>query len=160
MLKRTSCLLIVTALCSMLTNCGLHSRSPSDIPPQLHTLYLDTSNPDSHLSLQLKRTLASLDVHVVPSSTEAPVTLRIMSSAMTHDTPTIFYSGNAVSYTYSLSTTLQLVKRNGKPIAGATTLNVTRSLLQNANQVYTPEATRMMERQLTTTMTSLIYNYL
>lgn len=144
----------------VLVGCGFHSRSPSNIPPQLRTVYLDTPNPYSHLSMQVRRTLESLNVHLVKSQKKAPVTIHIISSTMTHDTPTIFYSGNAVSYTYSFSVKLELLSKDGKNITGSTTLNISRSLLQNANQVYTPEATAMMERQLTTIMTSLIYNYL
>ena len=153
-------ILITTFICSTLTACGFRPRSARDIPPPLRTIYLDTPNPYSQLTVQLRRTLQAVDVHVTKTAQAAPVTLRIINSRWSYYIPTILYSGNATKYSYTLTVTFALETRNGKVAVGPKTLGYTRTLLQNANQVYTPNATRLMKREITHTMVTLIYDFL
>lgn len=141
-----------------LAGCGFHSQTIQDIPPQLRTIYLDSPNPYSPLTVQLRRTLKSINVHITQTAQAAPVTLRIISNNMTPNIPSIIYSGNATSYSYTLKTTFEIAKRNGEIIFGPKTLHISRSVLQNANQVYTPDATDLLKRELTRSMVTLIYN--
>jgi len=144
--------------CSLLAACGFHSQTINDIPPQLRIIYLDSPNPYSPLAVQLRRVLASIKVHITKTAQAAPVTLSITSSKMTANIPSIIYSGNATSYSYTLVTTFKVIKRNGEVIFGPKTLSISQSLLQNANQVYTPNATVLLKKELTRTMVTLIYN--
>lgn len=143
---------------TLIAGCGFHSQTLNDIPPQLRTVYLDSPNPYSQLSVQLRRVLTSLNVHLTKTAQAAPITLRIVDNTMTANVPTILYSGNAISYTYTLVTHIEITKWNGKLIYGPKRLSVSRSLLQNANQVYTPDASILVKRELTRTMVTLIYN--
>ena len=152
---------LVAIIGTQLISCGLHARSSSDIPAELRTLYLESPNLDIPLLVELKRTLQSLGVHFTDSPASASVILRITNYTYSHDTPTLIYSGNATAYTYSLTVTFLLLKRDGKTVIfNPTHLDTSGSLLQNANQVYTPNATVLMERQLTRTMTLTLLNYL
>ena len=150
-------LLLGLTLSSVLVGCGFKFRSASEVPPQLHTVYLDTPNPYSRLTTRLGRTLKSVHIHLAYSQRWAPVTLHIISNQMSNSIPTILYSGNATPYTYTLSTRFELLKSNGTVILPPSTLSLSDSLLQNANQIYTPESNVLIERQLTRTMATLIY---
>ena len=147
-------------LCALLTGCGFHAQTPNDIPLQLRRIYLYSPNPYIPLTVQLRRILTSLNVRFTTTAKGAPVTLRIIDNKMTANIPTILYSGNANSYTYTLVTDIEIAKRNGKIIYGPKRLSISRSLLQNVNQLYTPNASALMKRELTHTMVTLIYNHI
>ncbi len=145
---------------ALLTGCAFKFRSLNDVPPALRTLYLDTPNPYSPLTTQLKRVLKSVGIRLTETPQEAPVILRIIKNEWTYNIPPILASGYATTYSYTLTTTFELRKRLGKQLRSVNTFTVTRSLIQNANQVYTPNATQLMKRQITRTMVMLIYEHL
>ncbi|OYK79809.1 hypothetical protein CbuD7E6568_07755 [Coxiella burnetii] len=152
--------LLMVIFISSLSACGFKPRSPNDIPPQLRILYLDAPNPYDPLVVQLSRTLRALNVHLTQTREAAPVTLRIGHIGWETVIPTILYSSNATTYSYTLSVDFVVETQDGRTIKGPANLTLTRSLLQNANQVYTPNATRLMKQEMTRTMVTLIYNYL
>ncbi len=150
---------VVSIVCySLLAGCGFRTLSPHDIPPPLRNIYVDTKNPYAPLVVQLKRMLTSLKVRMVNSPQAAPVTLRISDIKTDFSMPPIIYSGNATAYTYSLAVTIELTKKNGSLIYGPNKISISRSLLQNVNQVYVPNADMLMQRDLTRNMVTIIYN--
>lgn len=157
-MKTILTLAICTAIALSLTACGFSPRSASDVPPSLHILYLDSPNPYSPLVVQLQRTLQSVDVHIVNTIDEAPVILRIITNDFYYHIPTILDSGDAVTYSYTVKVTYQLQTKTGENITAPKTISITRSLIQNANQVYTPNATQLMKREITRTVVILIYH--
>ena len=148
---------VIAALCCLLTACGFSPRSANNLSPDLHLIYIDTPNPDSPFIAQLERTLQSANVRLVNDIDDAPVTLHL-TSQWSYDIPTILNSGYATTYTYTFSTTYQLQTPTGTVITDPKNISVTRSLIQNANQVYTPEATELMKREITRTVVILLYH--
>ncbi|MBW5802390.1 hypothetical protein FIV31_01320 [Coxiella endosymbiont of Ornithodoros amblus] len=153
-------LLMVIFISSTLPACGFRPRSPNDVPPQLRILYLDAHNPYDPLVVQLSRTLRALNVHLTQTREAAPVTLRVSHISWETAIPTILYSSNATTYSYTLSVDFVVETRDGRTIKGPRNLTLIRSLLQNPNQVYTPNAAHLMKQEMTRTMVTLIYNYL
>ena len=159
-LKRSFFLFVVIFACCFFSGCGFKQPSASDIPTELRVLYIDSLNPYSLLTIQLSRMLTSLNVHITRTEKTAPLILRIFDTRLSYDIPPITYSGNAASYNYTLTTSFELVMRNGKRILGPNELSVSQSLLQNTNQVYAPNATTLMKRELTPLLVTAIYNQL
>ncbi|WP_100622925.1 LPS assembly lipoprotein LptE [Candidatus Coxiella mudrowiae] len=150
-------LLIGTLICSTVAGCGFKLRSPNDIPPYLCILYIDSPNPYDLLTIQLSRTLQALNVHLTKTREDAPVILRIININWEPLIPAILYSRTATFYTYLLSVDFDLETVNGQILMGPKNLTLRRRLIQNANQIYTPNATRLMKQEMTRTMVSLIY---
>lgn len=157
MKRKLIIILLSTSLALLLTGCGFKPRSPEDVPPALRVLYLDSPNPYAPLTVQLERALKALKVRFVNSPHEAPVTLRIVSNAFTYTLPNIVNSGMAYTYSYRLFVTYELENAKGTIIYGPRRINISRSLLQNANQLYTPNATQLMKQEVTRTTVLLIY---
>ena len=154
-------LLMLIFISSSLSACGFKPRSPNDIPSQLRILYLDApNNPYDPLVVQLSRTLHALNVHLTQTREAAPITLRISHIDWETVIPTILYISNTTTYSYALSVDFVVETQDGRTIKGPGNLTLTRSLLQNTNQVYTLNATRLMKREMTRTMVTLIYNHL
>ena len=154
-------LLMGILICGVLTACGFNPRSPTDnIPQQMRVLYLDSSNPYHPLVVQLHRTLQALNVQFTQFRKNSPVILRINDINWNAIIPPIMSTTNTITYTYVLHVTVALETKEGKRIRGPHTFSLSRTLVQNNTQLYTPNATRLMKREMTRTMVDLIYHYL
>ena len=153
-------MLIIILINNGLLSCGFKPRSSNDIPPRFRVLYLDSSNSYDPLVIQLSRTLRAFNVHLTKTRETAPVTLQINYIRWKIVIPAILYSSNATTYFYTLSVGLILKTQDGQPIKKLKNLTITCSLLQNSNQMYTPNATNLMKLEMTHMMIKLIYNYL
>ncbi len=151
-------LIFITTL--LLSGCGFHSHSPKDVPVLLKTLYIDSYNPYNPVTVQVTRMLQGLNIHIVNDPADAPLTLRIRRNIWTPDVPTIIFSGNAHSYSYTLTTKFSLITRDGKYIISPTSVSSASSVLLNSNQVYAPNATALMKSEIVRTISISIFNSL
>lgn len=158
--KRCLFFQLVFLFCSTLIGCGFKPRLRDDIPPYLHILYIDSPNPYDPLTVQLSRILEALNVRLTKMKNIAPVTLRIIHIKWEPLIPVILYSSTTTPYTYLLSVDFDLETRNRKILMGPKNLTLRRFLIQNTNQIYTPNATQLMEQEMTRTIASLIYKNL
>ena len=141
----------------LLSGCGFHPRRARDIPPSLHTLYLKTQNPYNPFITQLKALLTSLDIKLVKHHSQAPYTLNVINVVFSQSNPAITTTTLAVSFTYSLNVTIQINDRSGKAVTPLKTLHATRSISQNASQVYTPGTATLVKQELQHDIISQIY---
>ena len=63
---------------SMLSACGFHLQGYEELPPQMETVYLDTSNRYTEFYQSLVAELKAREVRVVESSSEAETSIRIL----------------------------------------------------------------------------------
>ncbi|MFW0039617.1 MAG: LPS assembly lipoprotein LptE [Coxiella endosymbiont of Dermacentor nuttalli] len=153
-------LLIGFCICNTL-GCGFKPRSSKDIPSYLHTLYINSPNPYDSFTVQLKRIFKALNIHLTKTGVEnAPIVFRIININWKPLIPAVLYSSATTSYTYLLSVNFDLETCSGQILMGPKNLTLRRRLIQNANQIYTPNATRLMKQEMTKTMVSLIYREL
>lgn len=153
-------LLMGILICEALAACGFKPRSTNDIAQQMRVLYLDSSNPYHPLVVQLRRTLQGLNVQFTQCKKNAPIILWINNIHWNAVIPPIISIVNAVNYTYVLHVTVALEKKEGKIIQGPRTFSLSRTLVQNNTQPYTPNAACLMKREMIGTMVDLIYHYL
>ncbi len=154
------CTVISLLGANLLDGCAINIRSAASLPPQLHTLYFEPINPDSHFSVALMRELKSLDVQFTHSAQKAPYILHILSNNWQFSHPSLLYSGDANQYTYALTVSYQLETNAGQVIYGPQTATISRSRLINTNQLYIEQTNQLMKRELTQEITILIYNQL
>ena len=144
-------------ICRTLIGCGLKPLSSNNIPPYLRILYIDSPNPYDPLTVQLSRSLEALNVRLTKMKENAPVILRIINIKWKPLIPAILYSTTTTPYTYLLSVDFDLETRNRQILMGPKNLTLRRLSIQNANQIYTPNATRLMKQEMVRTIVSLIY---
>lgn len=147
-------------ICGILTTCGFEPRSASDINQQMRVLYLDSSNPYHPLIVQLRRTLRGLNVQFTQFRKNASVILRINDINWNVIIPPIVSITSTITYTYVLHVTVALETKEGKIIRDPRTFSLSRTLVQNNTQLYTPNATRLMKHEMIQTMVDLIYHYI
>lgn len=83
----------------LISGCGFHLRGQNLLPPQLHCIKIDSIMPYGDFESTLRRSLVQLGVDVTRTGS-APVTLRIISTALYNDVPTIGGSNQARVYVF------------------------------------------------------------
>lgn len=71
-----------------MNGCGFHLQGSmaNKLPPQMHTLYIETTTPYDAFILKLKNTLKAEKINVVSSADQAPITLDITAINKTSST--------------------------------------------------------------------------
>lgn len=152
--------LLVSALCILISGCGFLPRRASDLPAPLHTLNVLSDTPNNALTIQITRLLKSLSVTLTNKPTFNGYTLNIRNIQFTSNKPSITTSNQAVNLTYSLSMTYSLTHTRCQPILPSQTLRVNHTLMLNANQIYTSNASQWLKQTMIQNLTTLLYAHL
>lgn len=155
--------LLLALFCSLMllmnSGCGFHLRGTQNLPPQLHTLYLDIEKPDSPFSQDVRTLLLSLHIVLTATPAQAPYILKI-SYQFTHSTPTITSSTQTVAYAFRLFVMAHIENNQGKMIVPPKAIHLTHSLMMNSNEIYIPNTATFVEEELDRDAINLIYFWL
>jgi len=154
--------IIITGLIFFnLTACGFHLRGQNELPPALHTVYLQTDNPYGQFESTLKQTLISAGVVMVDSPRAAPVTLSISKPVLANSMSTLGASNQTRVYTVVYTVTFSLMNAQGKVLFPATPITSTRSLTLSANQLLDSNSQlTLLEQEMQRDVIDQLYNRL
>lgn len=119
----------------LLSGCGWHLRGSINLPPELHTFYLDGTSPYSDLIRQIRKTLRNADITVVDNRQQAPVTLYIISDSLTNSQSTIGLSGSIRNYTVTYTITYELRNALGETIIPAKSVSASETVTVLENEL-------------------------
>lgn len=126
---------LIFILSFFLASCGFQLRSADTLPPILHCLYLESSNPYSVFHSLLAENLRGLHVTVVDLPSQAPITLVIIANELSHNDPGVVSSNMAIPYTFTLHTVIALETPKGAIITGPASFSTSRTIVLNSNQI-------------------------
>ena len=134
----TVMLLLIAGL--SLSGCGFHLRKPIVLPPTIHSLYVQTSEPNRSFIITLKDLLASNNLAIAPTPQLADVTLIIHS--ITQSTQLAALSGSAEAGQYELmgQVTFSVIDKQGRVLIPTTFVRSTQSYTSNATQVLSTDS--------------------
>jgi LPS-assembly lipoprotein len=135
MQKKLGKLFLLLILVCSLTACGFHLRGYAPLPPELHTLYLQSNSPYSALTKQLQQVLKSSGVILVQDSQDAPLTLQILSDNFGQQITGQGASGQISTYQLSYTVSYQLLDAKGRVVQPPQMVGTTRSYAINSNQI-------------------------
>ncbi|MDF1796805.1 MAG: hypothetical protein P1U63_09740 [Coxiellaceae bacterium] len=159
MIKQWTRLIVIASLSIIIAGCGIHFRSPDELPAGLRSMYLQTSDPYSNLSNLLNRMFAALDIKMAKSPDKADYIFEVIGTTFDHDNPAITTSNQAITLTYRLLLIFQ-IKQGGKVVFGPRSLTATREVILNANQLFMNNVSPLVKQQLDRRMTDLVFDQL
>ncbi|RAT17480.1 LPS biosynthesis protein [Lonsdalea populi] len=90
--------------------CGFHLRGTTQVPPQLHNLILDSSDPNGPTTRAVREQLRLNNVNIVENSKRQDIpSLRVLGTTQTRSTASIFQDGKAAEYQFVLELTAQVL---------------------------------------------------
>ena len=115
-----------------LLGCGFHFHNINELPPELHTIYLDCDNPYDTVAVELKETLSALKVTLVTSPQKALYTLHLTKSTSVSTQPSISDITLATTVSFTQTIKASLINNHTKKII--LTQPFTESIVQTLNQ--------------------------
>jgi len=158
-MSRWFCFGILSLTMFALSSCGFHLRSASEVPPELKVIYLETPNPNSSFTSQLKNLLASVDVVVVTQKEAAPYNLKINNISFGHSNASILSISTPTAYTYNYSLNYSILTKKGHIIIPPTDISASDTIYAAPNQMLTNNNTdKRMQQQLQTEVIGELFN--
>ncbi|MBS0350124.1 MAG: hypothetical protein JSR33_02870 [Proteobacteria bacterium] len=142
------------------SSCYWRMRNPEEVPPQLRVLYLKPQNVESHFKILLINILRSARIVLTPTQSTAPYTLNVYDYSLIHDNPSITSTSIAITYTYTLTVTVSITDSHGHTVIPAHTIEVTRDVTVNTNQIFTINSTSVFQQEMQREAANLIYYWL
>ncbi|MBU0455490.1 MAG: hypothetical protein KKA99_01725 [Gammaproteobacteria bacterium] len=123
--------------CLLLSACGFQLRGNMPMPPQLHTLYIESQAPYDSLMRQLKTALKRSGIRLVNAPNLAPMTLQITNENVSYNQTSIGNSQNTRDYSVNYSVQYVLQNAKGKTLYAPSMLSAQKTITLNAQEVIT-----------------------
>ena len=118
-----------------LTACGFHLRGYYPVPPELHTLCLQTELPYDEFTKQLKWYLVANKIQLVDDQKQAPITLKILSADYSQTQTAMGANQQTKVFNLVYNVDYQLLDRNGRALQEPQTIVVSRNYSVTSNQL-------------------------
>jgi LPS-assembly lipoprotein len=128
-------LFLLLALCSLLSACGFHFRGQVPLAPPLKKMYLQSEDPFSQLTRNVKQSLKISGVDLVDSPAKADTILDIMRETNSEQLLSIGGTQQTRQYNITLTVTFQITDGHGRVLVPIESLSETRSLTILSNQI-------------------------
>jgi LPS-assembly lipoprotein len=134
---RATCRLFcwVFLLTALLTGCGFHPRGNMQLAPPLKNLYLESHEPYSELSRNIKEYLKNSHVTLAASPSDAPSILEIIQESNSQQLLSVGGTQQTRQYNLNLSVTFQVTTPKGLVLIPAQTVTESQPLTLQADQI-------------------------
>ncbi len=153
-LKYSLFLILITAL--PLAGCGFHLRGTAQLPAALQTLSLTSTDGDSEIVSELRRSLLASDINVLDSPQGSTYALLIGAEESSERVLSVNSNARAGEYELTMSVPYQL-RSGGATVLGPETLVIEKVYLADPNSaVAKAEERELMEEEMRRELVSLI----
>lgn len=118
-----------------LVGCGFHLRGAHTLPPQLHTMYLQSDKPYSDFTKQVKMTLKISNITLTDDPTKAPIILALSNENFSTYQTSVGNSTQTRNYNATYSVTYQLQNKCGNDITKAKIISNSNTITVNQNEI-------------------------
>lgn len=125
---------------SLITACGFHLRTQALFPTALNPLYIQSGQPYSPLTLELKQILQSQGIKLVERRQDAKYTLEIRDQSTSTATLSQSASSSTTRYILYYHVTYAITLQNGTVVFGPKTITSQRNYTVNQAQVLSSDA--------------------
>lgn len=135
MLARWTKKVAVAILATALVSCGFQPRGEQPLAKDLHTMHLRTSDPYGVLAKNLRQSLKMSHVHLVSSAAKAQAVLWILRDSTSQEFLGVSGTQQIRQYKLIATVVFQLTDKHGNPIIAPQTLQDTRNITVQSNQI-------------------------
>lgn len=140
---------LLASMTLLLTGCGFHLRGNPPLPPNLHEISIQSSQPYGPLTLQLTQIFRSMHIQVVPPTQHPPVTIVIDSESVSNNTTIQSASSSIQQYIMYYTVVYHLVNAKAETIYGPKTITLSEPYSINQNQVLNTDSVQQsLEQEL------------
>ena len=126
---------LLISLITLLSACGFHLRQPITFSPQLQTIYITTTEPNSAFIQVLKRTLLANGLKLTDKANSATATLHVLNIQEANQLTSLRGGGSAGQYTSSATITFSVTNAKGQVLLPPNTVSQSSEYSSNATQV-------------------------
>jgi LPS-assembly lipoprotein len=158
---RILCLAALWSGVLTLNGCGFHLRGPIELPAGIHSIYLQTDQPNRPFVITLRDLILSnhLNISEAPGSAD----LIVVIQKITHTSQQIALSGSAEAGQYQLLGQIQfsVMDHNGKILIPTQTVSSSSTYTSNATQILSSQSqTEALWRAMQTNLANQILDQL
>jgi LPS-assembly lipoprotein len=134
-LQKTFLFFCILGASWLLTGCGFHPRGEVELAPPLKRLYLESHDPYSELTRNLKQYFKSSHVALTQSPAEAETILELMQETTSQQLLSVGGTQQTRQYNLNLSVTFQVTNPQGVILIAPQTVTETQSFTVQADQI-------------------------
>lgn len=146
-IKSMSYKIVIVLVMILLVGCGFKPRSQSTLPPQLHTIYVQTGEHSGQFDNTFKKSLKAMGITVLDKVDAEHLVLSLSPTTFTSDNASIGSSIQARVYNLIFTVSFQITNSQGKPIIDTQTITITKGLTLSPNEVFSASNQVDMEKQ-------------
>jgi len=128
-------LLSIICFSLLLTSCGFRLQNREQIPPKIRTMQMTSADPYGEFERSLLRNLSFMGIKLTYHDTGAPVVLKILSTHLSHNEPTLGTTAQARNYIFTYDVAYALTDPSGKVLLGPLSVKDTQTLILNSDQL-------------------------
>lgn len=153
-------LLLMLLLCTGISGCYFHPRSPADFPTQLKPLYFAPERDYSTLAIQLRALFNSMNAAQVKNASLAVYTVKITHDYFSFSRADVVDATLPSTMLFTQTATVSVIDNHSNKVLAKQTFTTSNSVTLNANQVYTANSNDLIRQELNHNLISLIYYWL
>lgn len=127
--------IFILILTIFLTGCGFQLRGAHALPPQLHTIYLQSGKPYSDLTKQVKMFLKLSNINLVDDPKQAPIILVLSNEDFSTYQTSVGNSTQTRNYNATYTVNYQLQNKYGNDITKTKTISSLKMITTNQNEI-------------------------
>lgn len=141
--------------------CAFKFRTASELPPQLHQLYVQTEEPYGRFETMLKSSLRSSGIVLVDSPRQTNFILHISRPALTYVAATLGTSNQSRVYSVVYGVSYSILNAEEVELSKPQRLVSTRSLILSGNQlIETNNQLSLLEQEMQRDVLNQLFNAL
>lgn len=145
----------------LLTSCGFKLQGQMPLAPQLHHVYLQTSDPYGQLARHLQQYLHASKVQLATSPADASAILNILSDTTSQDLLSVSGTQQTRQYNIHVNVTFEVLDPAGRVLVAPQTITETRTITIQSNQILgSSNETSLYYQQMRRTIAYSIMNRL
>lgn len=152
--------IVIAFFCVILSACSFEPRTSATFPAELNPVYFSSDSPYAALSVELNRSLRSLNIQLAKQPTHARFSIVVSNSHFIFSRPDIVDTNLPTTLNFLQTATIAIEDNHNHTTVVSKSFSASQLITLDANQNYTADKNNLMRQALSRRLVSLIYYWL